>query len=228
MPDPRAGDVQGFVSGEQRAEIEVGVLVVGEDVFVEQADIVEQGFSINCRGGAGPEDFGGRVELFSVLFVVSPVEHHAPGGVQVARGIDRAGIFMEDDSARAGIDARIFVERRDERGEPFRVRRGIVVEKRDEFGSRGADSSVDRAAEAFVMRDLDQFNPRVIFPDECRGTVRRAVVDDDNGGTARGLRRDRVETFAEESSAVPVWNDDCSAVCFGQCGYPRVLLSKHI
>src|SRR4029078_429220 len=75
------------------------------------------------------------------------------------------------DGAETGI-----LEGRGEGSEPVRIRRGIVVDIRDDLPLRFGQSRVPRACQPTVVRGDD---PHVVLLGDRRARVGRAVIDDD-------------------------------------------------
>ena len=76
------------MAGELGAEAQIPVLAVGDEVLVEEPYLLEERFTVECRGGARPEDVAGPVELSPVALAVTETvrkaaqAHGVSGSVQ--------------------------------------------------------------------------------------------------------------------------------------------------
>jgi hypothetical protein len=175
----RGGLVAHLPAGEVHPPAEVDVLVEHEVAVVEAAELLEH-VGAHEHGRAGAEE---HVALLLPRSVVRPtrgglVAHAVPGhrGVGV---VDVLALPVEH-LARHGADVGPGLERGHGRGDPLRVRPGVVVEEGDDLAGGVLDAEVAAAGEPAVGLRLEDRGVLRARAEPLQAVVARAVLDDEN------------------------------------------------
>ena len=144
------GDIPASPTGDAAAQAELGVVAIGEKIFVESANLVQHCTPVHGGASIRPKGFFhfvvlAGVELAGAAPSILSVEIDQVGGF-----VDAARIFVDQDFRRGHSGIGVVFECTEQRGEPAGFRFGIVIKKSDEFASRLGESLIVGGAKAVV------------------------------------------------------------------------------
>jgi hypothetical protein len=163
VADERVGLEQNAIAGDPRAPAKVDVFQIGEEVFVERAELHHRRAPRDHVPAAREEEFVARARLLAraervaeaVLECVAVEGHHSADEVDLrAGGIDDLPADGEH-VLRRGIDGA------HESREPTRLRNSVVVEEDDVRRGRSAQRSREAAGEAAILGEREQLHVRM-------------------------------------------------------------------
>ena len=160
-----------------RAQTEIGVFTVEEEVFVERADLLQHGAPVEGRRAAGEENFFRhwkkmrRTAVAALLAAAIAADQHA-GGIQRV-------FAVESDLRGAHARVRARFHGRDQSCQPARNGRRVVVECSQIAAVRLAQGLVNGGAEAYIARLLDYARIRGHRPVKAH-CARAAVIYDNH------------------------------------------------
>lgn len=204
-------DVQALPSGYSSAQAEFGVVGVGEEVFVEAANLVEHRLAVHGGAAVGPEDFLDGVELTGVELTTAAPAILAVPKDEMAGFVDAVGGFPDEDFRGSHAELGMMLERSSEGSQPLGGGFGIVVEEGNQAAAGGGDALVVGGAEAAVVGvfdDAEREKRGEFRAGEGGAAIGGAVVDKNDLKGLVGLAGKRMEAGAQEGPAIPVDDDD--------------------
>ena len=198
-----------FVARVVGAPAEVHVLEVGKKVFIEDADLVEDAFSVEGRAAAGRED----ALLFGVAAgpaAVAGLAGKAHPCDVIAGVVGKLPVEVADHKALDGKNFLVALSHADELGQPLGLCKGVVVEQHHELAFRPGDALIDGVGEAGVGAVLDELEVRAaaIAAGLLKALVGGAVIHHDKLEVLLCLGVDRLDGVLEPAFAVDVGDDD--------------------
>ena len=191
------------------APAEVHVFKVGEEVFVEAADLVQDALAVERCAAAGRED-ALRFGIAAGPAAVAGLTGKAHPGDVVPGVVGQFAVEVADHQALHGEDPGVGLGGADELRQPLRLSEGVVVEEHHEFALGAGDALIDRMGEAGVAAVLDEGKVRAgaIAAGLLQTFVGGAVVHDDEFKILFGLGIDGLDGVPEPALAVDVGDDD--------------------
>ena len=184
---------------------DVHVLIVGEEVLVKQADLVQNALAVERRAAAGGEHPAGLC-VAAGLHAVAPLAGKAQNGHVVAGVVRQLPLEVADHQAAHREDALVGFGGADQVFQPVRLGEGIVVEQGHELALCGPDALVHRVGEPGVMV---VFNEGIVFAahiaaGDLQTLVGGGVVDHDQFKILHGLGPDGFDGIPQPASPVQV------------------------
>ena len=188
---------------------EVYVLEVGEEIFIKDADLVEDALAVEGRAAAGREDAllsgvpAGPASVAGLAGKAHPCD-------VVAGVVGQLPVEVADHKALDGKDLLVALGGAEQLGQPLRLGKGIVVEQYHELALRPGNALIHGMGEAGVAAVLDEgeVGPAAIAAGLLEALVGGAVVHHDEFEILFGLGVDRLDGVFEPAFAVDVGDDD--------------------
>ena len=191
------------------APAEVYVLEVGKEIFIEDADLVEDALAVEGRAAAGRED----ALLFGVAAgpaAVAGLAGKAHPCDVIAGVVGKLPVEVADHKALDGKNFLVALSHADELGQPLGLCKGVVVEQHHELAFRPGDALIDGVGEAGVGAVLDELEvlAAAIAAGLLKALVGGAVIHHDKLEVLLRLGVDRFDGVLEPAFAVDVGDDD--------------------
>src|SRR6266850_132497 len=125
--DDSGRNVQTRPAGKPPAKSNIGIVAIGEEMLVKEADDIEHFAAIQRGGGVEKQDVFAPLELAPIRLAGSTAVIQPIGINQVAGFVDAVPVVTEQDLAGAHADARSGFDSFDEFLEPSRLRLRVIV-----------------------------------------------------------------------------------------------------
>ena len=159
MTDDRIRDISHTISAKPRAIGKVDVLVRREEVLVEPAQLVEQGFRHQAGRAAHAEDLQ-RLRRLGGRHSVQPLEGAASTKRKPSPALSIICVHV-DDARRRQCKAAGPIEPANKRPQPSRIGNRVVVQKRHDRRACLCNASAVSTGESAVLRQCDDADRRV-------------------------------------------------------------------
>ena len=188
---------------------EVYVLEVGEEVLIEDADLVEDALAVEGRAAAGREDAllsgvpAGPASVAGLAGKAHPCDI-------VAGVVGQLPVEVADHKALDGENFGVALGGAEQLGQPLRLGKGVVIKEDHELALRPGDALVDRMGEAGVLAVFNEgeVGPGAVTAGLGQALVGGAVVHHDELKILLGLGVDGLNGILEPALAVDVGDDD--------------------
>ena len=188
---------------------QVHVLEVGEEILVKAADLVQDALAVEGGPAAGGEDPPlSAVPAGQAAVPLLAGEAH-PGDI-IPGVVRQLPLKVAQHQALHRKDPGVGLGGAQQRRQPIRFGKGVVVEQHHELAVRQGDALVHRMGEAGVPPVLDQgeVGAAAIAAGLVQALVGGAVVHDDEAEVLLGLGVDGLDGVPQPALAVDVGDDD--------------------
>ena len=206
---PGRGAEDIFVARVVGPPAQVHVLKIGEEVFIEAADLVQDALAVEGRAAAGGKDalLPGVAAGPAAIAGLAGKAH--PGDV-IPGVVGQLPVEVADHQALHRKDLRVLPGGADELGQPLGLGKGVVIKEDHELALRPGDTLVDRMGEAGVLAVFNEgeVGPGAVAAGLGQALVGGAVVHHDELKILLGLGVDGLNGILEPALAVDVGDDD--------------------
>src|SRR5215208_5545409 len=211
MVDDGSWDVVATITGELGAEAQVSILAVGEEVLVEEPDLIEHAPAIERRRRTRPEDVARPIEPATVALAVPEAVRQAAKAHGVPCPVEHPAVVEVDQLAREEAGLGMIFSGAHQRFQPAWILLGVVVEEYHVLCRRRPDPGVERGGDAPVLAERDHIYLREVSLYEGYRAVEGAVIHHDGLEGSERLISQRAKAQPQEPLAVPVRDDDRDA-----------------
>ncbi len=200
--DDRRGHVTAAEPGELRAQVPVDVLVEGEEVLVELADLLQDAAPVERGAAARPEDRLRRVVLALVALAVAPASTGRRPREDVAGAVQQLAPLEVPQLRRRPARSRMLAQRRDQLAQAVGLEFQVVVEQPEQLPAPGARAHVEGGGHADVLGQRDDPGLGPVLAQPLRRVVARPVVHDHDLEVAEALARERGQDHLQQVPSV--------------------------
>ena len=212
MIDYGARHIQGAHVAQPRAQVQIDILAVHHQVFVEQLVVLGERFQRHTAVGGGasawPEHFLHRIILAGVALPDAAIARHTVDTIEVAGRVDMVALVEQQQLAGGKRVPRKALQCTDELFEPVWVCFGVVVQQHDIIPASGMKGSVHCRGQAAIGWQPKHLHFGILACQQLTGLVGRTVVDHHNTEVATGLAAQRIQAGWQKRGAIIVGDDD--------------------